>query len=391
MNTSYDIVIVGGGVIGSAVAFFLADDPDFRGRIAVVEKDPSYAAASSSLSTSSIRQQFGTRANIEASKASMSFLRDVKRRLSVEGYPAEIGLREQGYLFLGGEADVPAFMTKNAAQRSCGFHADIMDRGQLGQRFPWLNLEDVTIGSFGPTGEGWFDGPGLHQAFRRKARALGVTYIAGEVGGFEANGMGISHAILLDGTRLAAGTFVNAAGPRAGLVAALAGIPLPVVPRKRCVFVFDSPTKMPQAPFLMDPSGVFVRPEGHLYICGVTPPAENDPGDFGLDVDYALFDDLIWPAIAHRVPGFEQLRMQRAWAGLYEYNTFDHNAIIGPHPALSNFFFANGFSGHGMMHAPAVGMGIAELVIHGTYQTTDLSAFSFDRIARNEPIDEHVY
>lgn len=392
MQRSYDVVIIGGGVIGSSVAYHLSANPDFAGRIAVVERDPGYAASSSSLSTSAIRQQFATPANIRMSAYSIGFLRRAPELLGVEGHSADIGLREPGYLILGAPGAVPAFEARNVTQRACSVNAELLAPAEMRRRHPWLRVDDLGIGSYGPEKEGWFDGPALLQAFKRKARAQGVEYVAATVTGLEMTGAGQVGAVLLaDGARLAAGAVVNAAGPWSGQIGRMAGLDVPVVPLKRCVFVFDSPERIPHAPFIFDTSGFIFRPEGHLYICGTTPAAENAHDDFSLDVDHALFDDAIWPALAHRIPGFERLRLLRAWAGLYEHNLFDHSAIIGWHPQVGNLMLACGFSGHGMMHSPAAGAGASELILYRAARSVDLRPFAFERIAANEPIREHVY
>ena len=387
----FDVVIVGGGVIGSSVAYHLTAHAGFGGRVAVIERDPTYAGASSSLSTSAIRQQFGTAPNIQMSDYSIGFLRRVQEALNVGGEDAGIGLREPGYLILGTPGQVAEFEAKNAVQLACGIRTELLTPGEAKRRHPWLNVDDLGIVSFGPEKEGWFDGPGLHQAFRRKARAQGAEYIRGSVVRIERVGDRVSVVVLDDGTRIECGTVVNAAGAWSGAVARMAGLDVPVEPRKRCVFVFDSPAKLGQSPFLFDTSGFFFRPEGHLYICGTTPPTENAADDFGMEVDHGLFDEIIWPALAHRVPGFEQLRLLRAWAGLYEYNLFDHSGIVGRHPVVENFVFACGFSGHGMMHSPAAGAGVSELIVEGAARSVDLAAFGYERIAANQPIAEHVY
>ncbi len=392
MPNAFDVVIIGGGVIGSSVAYHLSANPDFTGTIAVIERDPTYTVSSSSLSTSAIRQQFGTRPNIRMSAYSIDFLRTVRERLSVGDEAAEIGLREPGYLILGTADQVTGFEAKNAEQRACGVHTELLGRDELRRRYPWLHTDDLAIASYGPEKEGWFDGPALLQALRKKARAQGVHYIADTVTGLEmASPAKVEAVHLQGGARLAAGTVVNAAGAWSGGIARMAGLELPVEPRKRCVFVFDSPEKIPHSPFIFDTSGLFFRPEGHLYLCGTTPPADNAPDDFGLDVDYALFDEIVWPALAHRIPGFERLKMLRAWAGLYEYNTFDHSAVIGRHPEIGNFIFACGFSGHGMMHSPAAGAATSEVIVYGASRSIDIEPFAFERIAANRPIEEHVY
>ena len=391
MDGSYEVVIVGGGVVGCAIAYFLTANPDFQGRVAVVERDPTYTASSSSLSASSIRQQFGTPPNIHKSASSIRFLREVRARLSVEDNVADIGLREPGYLILGAPDKRAAFEARHEVQRGEDVPVALLTPEALAARFPELNVDGVGVGSLGEADEGWFDGPGLHQAYRRRARAQGAVFVNGAVAGFEKAGPRIAAVLLEDGTRLACGTAVNAAGAWSGAVARMAGVEVPVVPRKRCIFVVDTPAKLPGGHFLHDTSGAYIRPEGHLYLCGNTPDVENDVDDFSLEVDHALFDDMIWPALAHRVPGLERLRLLRSWAGHYDYNVFDHSAIIGPLPDIPNFVMANGFSGHGMMHSPATGMGVSEWITYGEYRTLDLSAFRFERIAANQAIPEHVY
>jgi glycine/D-amino acid oxidase-like deaminating enzyme len=392
MSASYDVVIVGGGVVGSSIAYFLSANPDFTGRIAVIERDPYYTASSSSLSTSAIRQQFGTPPNIAMSQFSINFLRRVGEFLAVDGDKADIGLHEPGYLVLATPERADAQRAKNRVQRDMSVEVELIEQTDLARRFSWLNVEDLALGSLGLRNEGWFDGPGLMQAFRRKARSLGVDYRAATVTGLEmASPQKIGVVVLDNGERLSAGTIVNAAGPWSAGIARMAGVVLPVVPSKRCVFVFETPQKIENCPFIFDTSGFWLRPEGQLFLCGVPPLRENDPDDFGLDVDYELFDEIIWPALAHRVPGFERLRMLRAWAGLYEMNTFDHSGIIGRHPRVSNLVLATGFSGHGMMHSAATGSGVGDLITYGEYRSVDLSPFRYERIAENTPIPEHVY
>ena len=392
MDRTFDVVIVGGGVIGSSIAYFLSADPGFNGTIAVVERDPRYLASSSSLSTSAIRQQFGSPPNIAMSAFSIDFMRRVGDLLAVDDMPIDIGLREPGYLILALPEQADLLRRKHDTQRAMGIDVELLDRDAIAARAPWINTDDIELASYGRSGEGWFDGPGLMQAFKRKARSNGAEYVAATVVGLDKGGAGRLDTVRLDnGDRLAAGTIVLAAGPWSGQVARMAGVDLPVVPRKRTVFVFDSPQKMPNGPFHFDASGLWFRPEGHLYLCGREPMIDNADDDFGIEVDHDQFEEDVWPRLAHRVPGFEQLRLLRAWAGLYEYNTFDHSAIIGRHPDVANLVIATGFSGHGMMHSPATGAGVRDLIAHGHYREIDLTPFGIERIAGNRPIEERVY
>jgi len=379
-----DVVIIGGGVIGSAIATFLGREGGCR--VTVVERDPTYATASSSLSGSSIRQQFSTGVNIALSQYGISFLRDAASHLTVDGDTPALALREPGYLYLATAAGLPVLETNHAVQRRHGVAVALLGPAELGERFPWLSTEGVAGGSLGLDGEGWFDGPALMQAFRRKARSLGAAYIHGEAVAVEREGARVSAVRLADGSRIACGAVVNAAGPRARAVAAMAGVHVPVEARKRCVFIVACPDALPGCPLVVDTSGVWFRPEGNRFLAGWSPP--EDAEDFGLEVDHGVFDDVIWPALAARVPAFERLRGHGAWAGHYEYNTFDQNALLGPHPELPNFYAANGFSGHGMQQSPGVGRGMAEMILHGEYRTLDLSDLDVGRVAAGRPFRE---
>jgi len=386
MPSHPDVVIVGGGVIGSAIAMFLRQDSDCR--VTVVERDPAYTTASSSLSASSIRQQFSTPVNIALSQFGLAFIRNVGAHLSVDGDGPALSLREPGYLYLASLEGLPILQANHAIQRCYGASVALLTPAELKTRFPWINPGGVVGASLGLKGEGWFDGPALMQAFRRKARALGAEYIHNEVVAIDRDGTSVSAVRLRNGQRIACGIIVNAAGPRARSVAAMAGLALPVEARKRCVFIFACRSELPGCPLVIDTSGVWFRPEGDRYLAGWSPPEADDPEEFALDVDHTLFDDVIWPALAARVPAFAAIRGLGAWAGHYEYNTFDQNALLGPHPDIPNLFFANGFSGHGMQHSPGVGRGISELILHGAYRTLDLSPLSVTRIAANRPLRE---
>jgi len=385
---SADIVIVGGGVIGSAIAYFTANDPDFRGRIVVVEKDPSYADAATSRAAGGIRQQFSTPENIRMSMFGSAFVKAIADHLSLPGERAALPFVEQGYLFLATEAGMPVLARNQALQTELGAKIALLDPPALRERFPWLNTADLAGGSFGLANEGWIDPYSLLQAFRRKAVSLGVRYLKDEAAGLERAGARIAAITLASGETVGCGALVNTAGINAARIAAMAGIELPVRPRKRFVYVFDCRAPIQQAPLLIDPTGVYFRPEGINYICGVSPDEANDPDCTDLEVEYGLFEEVVWPVLAHRVPAFEAIKLLRAWAGHYDYNTLDQNAILGRVPGLENFYLANGFSGHGLQQSPAVGRAISELLVHGAYRTIDLTRFGYERVLANRPLAE---
>ena len=383
---SFDVVIVGGAVTGSAAAYFLGAQPAFGGSVLILEKDFSYARCATTLSAASIRQQFSTPENIRISQYGTAFLRSIAEHLTVEGETPAIGFHEGGYLFLAGADGVDVLQSNHRVQHSLGVDVALLAPAALGERFPGLATDDLRGGSLGLSGEGWFDAEGLMRAFRRKALALGATVHEAHVTGFERAGNRVTALRLADGTRIGCGTVINAAGTGAAALARSAGIALPVEARKRCVFHFTSPAKVAGCPLVIDPGGLWFRPEGSGFLCGVAPSRDPPCEDF--EVDHTLFDERLWPALARRVPGFEALRLHAAWAGHYDVNTLDHNVILGAHPEVLNLFFANGFSGHGLQQSPAIGRALSELVVHGGYRTLDLSAFGWQRVIDGRPLRE---
>ena len=384
-----DVVVVGGAIVGSAVATFLALRPDFDGRIVVVERDPTFRTASTTLSAASIRLQFSTPLNIEISRFGIEVIKHPERYLAVDGEAPEVDFVENGYLFLATPAGLPTLERNHALQRSLDVPVVLLTPEELRRRFSWMETQDLAGASLGLADEGWFDAYAVLQGFRRRALRLGVQEQVGEVVALEASGDRVAAVRMADGRVIEADWVVNAAGPRAADVAAMAGVKLPVRPRKRLVYHVESPVSLGQAPLTIDPGGVYFRPEGPAYVAGFSPHGDApDPDTLDLTVDRAPFDSIVWPALAHRVPAFDRLRLVDGWAGHYEVNTLDHNAIVGPHPRLRNLLFANGFSGHGLQQAPAVGRGLAEWIATGRYETLDLSPLGYERIARSEPLRE---
>ena len=380
-----DVAIIGGGIMGSALAYWLTRlSPGIA--VAVIERDPAYRQASSALSAASIRQQFTTPVNIRLAQHSIEFLRGAADSLAVDGERPDIALREAGYLYLADAAGEAALRAAHAVQRAHGADIALLTPAELAARYPWLAVDDLALGSLGASGEGWFDGYGLLAAFARKARSQGARYIRGEVTGIARAGGRVTELRLADGAGVPCGVAVNAAGPWAAAVARLAGIGLPVFARRRTVYVIACRARFERCPMLIDPTGFWLRPEGERFIAGVAPLV--DPDDLPLDPDYGPFETELWPALAARIPAFEAAKLERAWAGYYEVNDFDHNAIVGPHPSLANLHFINGFSGHGIMQAAAVGRGLAERIVGGRYVTVDLAPLGFERLLENRPLRE---
>ena len=379
------VLVIGGGVIGAATAYFLAARHGLQAT--VLERDPTYRRASSALSASSIRQQFSTEINIRLSQASLDFYRRIGDELEVGGARPDIALVERGYLFLATAAGLDALHANHRVQLYCGANVRLFDAAALHERFAWLATDDLAGAALGESGEGWFDGYTVLTAFRRKAIALGAAFVHADVERIARNPASVC-VQCRDGRRIDGDALVIAAGAWSAPLAGQLGFDLPVAARKRDVFVFASPAALPNCPLVIDPSGVWFRPEGRGFIAG-SPPRGADVDDAPLEaIDHGLFDEVIWPQLARRVPAFEALRVTGAWAGYYEYNSFDQNGIVGRLPGNDNVFIGCGFSGHGIQQAPAVGRALADELALGRYASLDLAPLSPQRIVEQRPLLE---
>ncbi len=376
-------------MIGASVAWHLARRGDFDGRVLVVERDPSFEFASSSHTNSCMRQQFSTEVNIRISQYCADFIRNFRALMGDADAP-DIHVHPFGYLYLAAdEATARRLRKAQALQARLGAGTRLLAPGEIAERWPFMALEDVVLGSFNHRDEGYFDGATMAAWWRRQARRAGVETIADEVVALERTGARIEALHLKSGARIACGALVNAAGPRAARLAAMAGIALPVEPRKRYTYVFEAENPLDRdLPLTVDPSGVHMRTDGRHYMVGAAPEDDGPvaPDDFAFD--HGLWERRVWPVLATRVPAFESIRVLHAWVGHYAYNRIDRNAVIGPHPELPNLFFANGFSGHGLQQAPAVGRALAELICTGGFETLDLSDLGFARLLDGLPLKE---
>jgi FAD-dependent oxidoreductase domain-containing protein 1 len=392
MGESWDVVIAGGAVMGASAAFWLTRmQPGMR--VMVVEMDPSYARSSTALSVASIRHQFTNPVNVEISRFGFDFIRDFQENIGADAGVPDLGLKENGYLFLAGSAAAESVMAEVAAmQRRHGALTEVLNRDRIAARFPWLNLDDVVAGSFGPAREGWFDNMGLLNGFRAAARAQGAVFVTDRVVGAVREDDRVTAVRLAERGEVACGAVINAMGTRAAELLRWLGEDLAVEPRKRTVFLIDAPNaKHPEAPLLVDHTGFYIRPEGDgQWITAIVPEEDGpvDPEDF--EPRHQDFEDLIWERLYHRCAGFDAVKVLRYWVGHYAYNTLDQNAIVGPHPNIPNLFLMNGFSGHGLQQAPAVGRGIAEMLLTGRYQTLDLSDLGVARMLEGRPFAERA-
>ncbi len=419
-------LIVGGGPVGSSIAYHLASKGATN--IIVLERDFCYRSTSAMLSAGGIRQQFSVPENIKMSMYGAEFIKN-PQHLAVDGEVPDLQFHQIGYLFLAGHRSRDILIANQRTQKECG--ADwikTLEVNELMQKFPWLNSNNIDVGTFGEKNEGYFDPWIFVGGLKKKSISMGVKFIEGTAVGGRLRAVSLgSQSYNIDSIKyitnnnhneireIHAQNIVNSAGAWSGrLVDCIArdlAIPhaiksVPVAPRKRCIFAvhcpgthqINYPVPSPNTPLTVDPSGVYFRPEKQngRFICGVSPPEDTDRDVFEVDeestlrnVDDHLFYDVIWPALAERVPAFEELKVTSSWAGFYDYNSLDQNLIIGHHSELRNMLLCTGFSGHGLQQSPGAGRAAAELLLNNNnFKTLDLSRFSFERIVDSKPIFE---
>ncbi|MDE2446917.1 MAG: FAD-binding oxidoreductase [Alphaproteobacteria bacterium] len=388
--TTYDVVIIGGGIVGASTAYYLRKN-GFKGSVVIIEKDMSFRQSCTALSWGGIRRQFSTPENIQMSAFGMALIANLKHEFGAE---ADIGFKPNGYVVLASDASVSALEENVKLQNALGAGTQLVDAAELGARFPYMNLDGIAAAGIGGKGEGWFDPYQFMNIIRKAAMTQNVDVIKDEVVGISAADT-INRVTLATGATLTAGTIVNAAGTGAGAVAAMIGFSLPVSAAKRYACVVDCPAAselLHAAPMMFDVTGLHYRHEGRNFLLGCTPSAEEEPPVQDWEMDYSWFEEKIWPLAAARIPAFEAIKLVSHWVGHYDYNWFDQNGIIGRHPHLPNFYFGNGFSGHGIQHGPATGNALAELICFGEYRTIDLTALGPSRIAAKAPLfEKNIY
>jgi glycine/D-amino acid oxidase-like deaminating enzyme len=393
-SPSYDVVIVGGAVMGSSTAYWLTDNPDFTGRVLVVERDSTYHNAPSARAASCIRQQFSQPINILISQFGVEFIRGFRQRMQ-KHYPDEVApdlaLKEHGFLYCWRPEHAETARARAELQRSLGAHTLFLAPAEIKQRFPWANVEDLGGASWATEAEGWFDNIGLLNGLRHAARKQGADYIDNEVVGVERVGCRVTAVKLATGERIGCGTLVNTAGGRGRIVANMAGLDIPVERRKRDLFIFASAKPVEgRMPHVIDITGSFCRPEGQFYLTGNAPLDDPEAELDDYETRHADFEERVWPTILNRIPQFDAIKLQRFWSCHYDYNTLDYNAIIGPHSEVGNFIFVNGFSGHGLQQSPAVGRAVSELIVYQTFRTLDLTEMGYARVPANRPFLEEA-
>lgn len=369
-HSSYDVVIVGGAIMGASAAWFLSDDPDFDGKVLVVERDTSYEFSSTMHTNSRMRQQFSTELNVRISQFAADFVKNLPRYMGNDDRVPDLSIQNFGYMYLADNDDFADVLRESqATQIAAGAATQLMSPEQIKAAYPFYNVDDIVLGSINLVDEGFWDATAVFDWWRRSARERGVEYVQNEVVAMTKNAAGtrVENVKLKSGEVIACAHVLNASGPRAIETAKMAGVAVPVEPRKRFSWIFSAEKPLDRdLPLTIDPSGIHVRENGGgTYQCGghseIDPAVDYD--DF--QMDHSIWENHVWPVLATRIPQFEAIKVQSEWGGHYAYNTFDHNAILGPHTTVENFFFLNGFSGHGLQQSPAMGRGTAELMVHG--------------------------
>jgi glycine/D-amino acid oxidase-like deaminating enzyme len=381
----YDVVIIGGGAIGASVAYFLRRHPKACS-VAVVERDKSYQQASTPRASGGVRRLFALPENIALSNFSIPFYERFETEMAVEGEPARIDFRKNGYLFIVAAADAGTLETNFRIQTDNGVNVVWLDRDGLKSKFPSMNVTDLAAAAYSPD-DGWLDPYSVLRGLRRKAVSTGATFIDDEVVGLEAERGRIRKVTLKSGAVITTDHVVNAAGAWAKQISAMVGMRVPIEPMRRYEHYFECEAAIEPLPYLKDTQRLAFRPEGRGYTGGV--PDTNEPRGFNFEVQHDYFETVVWPALAHRFPAFERTKEKNVMAGLYDQNELDGNVIIGPWTGgMENFYMLAGFSGHGLMHAPGCGRAMAELILDSGYQTIDLSRFGWQRVLDGTPCRE---
>ncbi len=385
----YDIVIIGGGITGSAAAYFTACS-DESASIAVIEPDPTYQFATTPQGAGGVRQQFSVAENVQMSRYSLDFYKNFEKHMQDIPNLPDINFREQGYLFVVTAEGEETLCRNQVLQSSLGVNANLIDYPEIRRKFPSIERDDIVLGCHTPD-DGWIDPNAGLWGFRRAAEHLGVTYVKSRVTGISTDKTKVVSLNLENGDMLAADFFINTAGPWVADIAEMTGASLPIVPMCRVQHFWKCAHELEPLPLVKDESGMFFRPEGDGF-AGGRPSFDIKPGfvdDIHSGFFASYFEDTIWPMMAALVPKFETLKLQRSWSGHYAQNTLDGNMIIGNYsPDHDNIITACGFSGHGIMHAPAVGRALSELALTGAYQALDLSRMEISRVHNNAPLPE---
>lgn len=380
-----DVAIIGGGAIGASVAYYLKTmAPGLA--VTVIERDPTYAIASTPRASGGVQRLFSLPENIALSNYSIPFFEGFAETMAINGAKAEIGFKKGGYIFVVPPSSTDMLKANYDTELSMGCNVLWLEPDEIKHRFPSMYVGDLGAAVLSPD-DGWLDPYAVLMGFRKKAQSLGAVFLADDVTGMERQGARVTAALTAKGQRIEAETFINAAGAWAKEICAMLGFNAPIEPLRRFEHYFECEDEIEPLPYLKDPDRLAFRPEGKGYSGGV--PTLAEPRDYNMEADHAYFENVVWPALAHRFPKFERTKCKSTLPGLYDQNDLDGNVIIGPGAdGLGNFHMLAGFSGHGLMHAPGCGLAMAELILKGRYETLDLTRFGWKRVAEGAPLPE---
>lgn len=381
----FDVAIIGGGAIGAAAAYYLKVlDPGLV--VAVLERDPTYELASTPRASGGVRRLFSLPENIALSNYSIPFYENFPEVMSVDGVAADVSFKKNGYLFIVLPRDMDVLKRNYDSQREQGCNVLWLTPDEIKPRYPSMFVDDIGAAVLSPD-DGWLDPYAVLMGFRKKALSLGVDFLTEEVTGLTRSGGRVNALKCHSGLIVEASQFVNAAGAWANTVCEMLGFSVPISPLRRYEHYFECQQSIEPLPYLKDPDRLAFRPEGRGYSGGV--PTLEEPRGFNFNIDHGYFENVVWPALAHRFPQFEKTRCKATLPGLYDQNDFDGNAIIGPGAdGLDNFHMLAGFSGHGLMHAPGCGRAIAEHIVFGRYESIDLNRLGWQRVMEGTPLRE---
>ncbi|WP_368185680.1 NAD(P)/FAD-dependent oxidoreductase [Aestuariibius sp. HNIBRBA575] len=392
-HDAYDVVIIGGATMGACTAWFLASNPDFSGKILIVEKDKSYLQSQTAASNNCMRQQFANPINVKIGQHAADFVRNFRENLGGDPAIPELTIRNFGYLYLSDNPDLTEVLQRDqSVQAAAGAGTKMVAPDDIARAYPFYNLTDIEAGSLNTVDEGFYNAPLMVEWLLRKSIEKGAEFVENEVHAIGRDGNKVTSVTLASGQVIKAGAVVNAAGTYAGIVADMAGLKLDIQPKRRYTFIFRAKQKLDRdLPLTIDPTGVHFRQFGDDYLVGC-PPLGDDAtvaqDDFS--AEETIWQDKVYPIISNRIPQFKDVEIVDFWMGHYDFNTFDFNVVIGPHDDVSNFHFTNGSSGHGSQQGPSVGRGVAEQIIYGEFREMDLSPFLYERFAKGERVIERA-
>ncbi len=380
-----DIAILGGGIVGASIAWHLTASGR-AGDVVVIERDPTYEFAATPRGNGGIRQLFSLPENIAMAQYGLDFYSDFSGRVAPSGEPVPIGFKRQGYLFLSDRGGAEQMIANHELQQAHGVNAELLDGAAARDRFPSLNVNDIAVAVHSPD-DAWIDPYAALMGFRSAAVGLGCNFVKGDITSWKVDGSQGGTVGLADGREIEADTFVLCCGAWSAEVAAHIGLDLPIEPMSRESYFFKAGADIEPLPFLKSESDLAIRPEGAGYVGGC--PNWQEQAGWNFELSEQWFNEVVWPALANRVPAMETLKLERSWRGHYARTTLDYSPIIGRWlGGHENVVIASGFSGHGIMHAPATGRAVSELLLDGGFTTIDISRFGYARIPAGAPVKE---